>query len=226
MRSPVLDHVERKVPPRFSEGDQDLIRAVSEHVAKHLGPIGWVLHDLISDVVHVDLLWVQPGPKRPFHTFVTCGMSERAMTPPPEWTGYRHAELLLRLPRSWNFDHALMSDKRNSWPLQELIELARLPHHYVTWLWENHTVANGDPPDLLVENGEFSGSILVEPDWAPSGFRSLTVGPGRSVHFFSVIPLYAEELVLARDAGTEVLLERMERAKLTDVLKTGRSRLA
>jgi hypothetical protein len=222
MKGRVLSHLERKAPPFRSSGDSRLIHTLSDYVEKHVGPIGWVLHDLASDVVHLDILWVAPGPNRDFHTFVTCGMSERAMIPPKGWTGCRHAELLLRLPPTWKLGRRVLDKPRYNWPLRELEHLARMPHVYRVWLWAYHTVANGDPPEPLPGATGFSGSVLVPVTWPHRAFDSLPVDPGRSVHFFGVIPLYADELTLARDAGTDVLLDRMEQAGVTDLLDVDR----
>jgi hypothetical protein len=217
-----LDPIERVVAPQRSQGDPRLIRAMSAHVEKYIGRIGWVLHDLTSDVVHVDLLWVAPGPRRDFHTFVTCGMSERAMHAPSDRGDCRHAELLLRLPSTWTLGVRELGDERNNWPLQELDHLARMPHVYATWLWDGHTVANGNPPEPLTASTDFSGTILAPATWVPRGFRTLRVDPDRTVRFFSVIPVYAEELLLARDAGCERLLDEIERAGITDLLDVRR----
>jgi hypothetical protein len=226
MKGQILSHLERKAPQLRSTGDSRLIHTLSEHVEKHIGPIGWVLHDLASDVVHLDILWVAPGPNRDFHTFVTCGMSERAMNPPKERAECRHAELLLRLPSTWKLGHRVLDKACYNWPLQELEHLARLPHVYEAWLWAHHTVANGDPPEPLPGATGFSGSVLVRVAWTRPSFDALPVEPGRSVNFFSVIPLYADELMFARDAGAEVLLERIERAGVTDLLDVGRASVA
>lgn len=226
MKGKVFSHLDRKTPTVRSSGDSRLIHALSEHVEEYIGPIGWVLHDMASDVIHLDILWVAPGPNRDFHTFVTCGMSERAMIPPKGWTGCRHAELLLRLPPTWRLGHRVLDKLRHNWPLRELEHLARLPHVYEAWLWAYHTVANGDPPEPLPGATGFSGSVLVPTKWTRPSFDGLPVGTGRSVHFFGVIPLYADELKLARDAGTGVLLERMEQAGVTDLLDVDRPSVA
>jgi hypothetical protein len=226
MIRPVLVHTERKRPPKRSYGDDRLVHAVSEHVAKHIGPIGWVLHELVSDLVHVDMLWVQPGPGRDFHTFVTCGMSERPMVPPPGWNGLRHAELLLRLPRSWKLGHQDLDDHRNKWPITELALLARMPHLYEAWLWEYHTVANGDPPEPLPGADRFSGSMLWPVEWTEDGFETLAVDLGRAVRFFSVLPLYAEELTLAHRVGLEELVDRIDEAGVTDLVDVDRPNVA
>jgi hypothetical protein len=48
----------------------------------HLGEIHDVYHELISDLVHIDIHHVAPDDERPFHTLVTSGMSDLPMTVP------------------------------------------------------------------------------------------------------------------------------------------------
>ena len=52
--------------------------------------IGVVFHEIVSDVVHIDLLHVPPRRERPFHTLVTCGMSVRPMNVPQDAEEFRY----------------------------------------------------------------------------------------------------------------------------------------
>ena len=90
---------ERAFEPDF--GDPETIEAVSAHVERHLGRIGVVFHEIVSDLVHIDLLHVPPTRERPFHTLVTCGMSTRPMNVPEDAEELRYAELMLSLPPDW-----------------------------------------------------------------------------------------------------------------------------
>ena len=225
MKSAPAKFLERKAPPRRSAGDPRLGRAVTAHVEKYIGRVDWVFHDMGSDVIHLDLLWAKPGPKRNHHTIVTCGMSELAMKAPRGWSGNRHAELLLRLPSNWKIGPMHMNDEQFTWPLHELEHLGRLPHLYQTWLWLGLVSANGDPPEPICASTRFCGSILARPKWTPERFHSLRVDPGRSLEFLSVIPLYAEELLLAQDAGSAALLEKLDQAGVTDLIDANRPNL-
>jgi len=67
--------------------------------------------------------------------------------------------------------------------------------------------------------------MLAEPDWTPSAFRRLRVGRDRKVRFFSVIPLYAEELLLGQELGGEALWSHLEQAGVDDLLDVDRPNL-
>jgi hypothetical protein len=218
MRRPLLPYTGRKAPRRRSAGDPQLFRAVSAHVERHIGRIEWVIPDPVSDVVRIDLLCVRPAPGREFYTFVTCGMAERAMTAPDGWRGCCYAELVLRLPRTWPITASALEQPRNRWPLTELRNVARLPHLRRTWLWAYHTVSNMDPPEPLCSSTRFCGSILAHAEWPSPSFGSLLVKPRRSIHVLSLIPLFTDELLFAREAGSAALLDRFANAGVTDLL--------
>src|SRR5262245_16858921 len=81
--------------PQLVAGDEGLVNAVSDHVEKYFGPIGNVLHEIVSPYAHIDLHVVEPRPERPVYTVVTSGMAARPMP------GGVYAELMLVLPPTW-----------------------------------------------------------------------------------------------------------------------------
>ncbi|MBW2500042.1 MAG: suppressor of fused domain protein [Deltaproteobacteria bacterium] len=120
MNDRVIALAKRMASESRSRGDHKLIRKLTGHVERHIGRVGQLFHDLVSAVVHIDILWVEPSPGRDFHTFVTCVMSEQPMQPSTQRCGCRYAELVLRLPRSWPLRPEDLRDPQNLWPVQEL----------------------------------------------------------------------------------------------------------
>jgi len=210
--------------PRLSEGDPGLIDAISDHIARHLGPVRSVFHEIVSPYVHIDIHWVAATEDRPYHVLVTSGMSELAMTVPEGFEERAYAELLISLPADWPMDHAAWKDERNYWPIRWLTRLARFPHEYGTWLGWDHTMPNGDPAEPFAEGTELSGVIIQPPMWYPEEFFVLEHG-GRSIHFWSVIPIYSEEMDLVLDQGPEPLMERFDEADLSDTILVDRPNL-
>ena len=58
--SQVLRHKERSIPFEMAIGDSENIEAISEHIAEHIGPVDSVFHEIISDLVHIDVHVVKP----------------------------------------------------------------------------------------------------------------------------------------------------------------------
>jgi Suppressor of fused protein (SUFU) len=157
-------------PLEPAHGDPGTIGAVEEHVARHIGAIDRVWHEVISDRVHLDVHVVEPTPQRPFVTLVTTGMSDQPMAVPQDAGLPSYAELLICLPPDWPRQQQDLADERNYWPIRWLKTLARLPHDYDTWLGPGHTVPNGDPAEPFADGTGFCAMLVARP---------LLVVPGR-----------------------------------------------
>jgi hypothetical protein len=205
----------------FAAGDPDLIDGLTAHMQRHLGQEGDVFHELVSDVVHIDLLHASPTDDLPCHTLMTCGMSERPMAVPAELPEARYAELMLRLPPEWPLEDEAFQDESIYWPLRVLKFLARFPHEYETWLGYGHTVPHGDPPEPFAPNTELCGAILLPPVLGPDGFEHAEAA-GREINVLAVIPLHADEMDLKLRKGSEALAGLFDQAELSELLDPGR----
>lgn len=209
-----------------SEGDLGLIGAVSDHIERHLGPVEQVFHEIVSPTIHVDLHWVAPSRERPWHTLVTSGMAERPMNVPEEMAEWAFAELLVTLPASWPVSMEAFQDEANYWPVRWLKILARFPHEHGTWLGYGHTIPNGNPPGPLAPSTRLCGMMVVPPAGYSESFFRLPVSGEKTIHFWSLVPLYAEEMDFKLRNGADALLERMDRQGVTEVIDPSRPNVA
>ena len=116
--------------PRESEFTAPTAHAVhcediEAHVAKHLAPVDSVFHEILSDLIHLDVLWVKASADRPYHLLITSGMSDLPMTVPEGCEELRHAELFMALPADWNVEG---NSDEDYWPMRWLKQVGRLPH--------------------------------------------------------------------------------------------------
>lgn len=197
--------------------DEALLEALDRHYTTYLGTYT-VFHELVSDLVHVDVCHVAPASQRPFHTLITMGMSALPMTVPPEVEHLQRAELMLCLPPQWQVSDQAFRNDKYYWPLRELKALARFPHAYNTWLGPFHTVANAEPPQPYWQGVGFTGAILVPPITVPEEFQTLKLDSGDIVNFYGVIPLYQEELKYKLKHDGFKLLERLVKLGVTEIL--------
>jgi len=195
--------------PSRPEGDIQVIEAVTRHIERHIGSIDFVLHEKRSHLVHIDVHHVPPGDGLPFHTLVTSGMSQRAMSVPAGAEDLAYGELFLLLPREW--DVAIV------WPIDLLRELARYPHEWETWLGCRHTVQNGAPPGRFRNDIPFCATLLTHPVTLGGELAKLRL-PGRSIHFYQLIPLFLEEIRFALLHGPDTLLARFAQYQMSDVV--------
>lgn len=226
--SPLLRHRERTIPFQPTHGDPDVIDRVGDHIAAKIGEVACVYHEIVSDLVHVDVHIVAPTAERPFHTLVTSGMSEAPMTTPEAARSMRFAELMMRLPADWPLGiesndamQKALADERNYWPIRLLKSLARMPHEYDTWLGYGHTIASGDPPEPYVPGVPFQHAILLpSPHLAPDD-HVLKVGD-RETYFWAIYPLHPDELTFKLNHGADKLWDRMLNAGVSDLLDVKR----
>ncbi len=210
--------------------DTDLVAPVSPnlelitaHIEKHLGPATTVLHELVSDLVHVDIHVVPPTPKRNRYTLVTSGMSDRPMKVPPGLEELRFAELVIGLPADWPMEQTAWEDERYYWPIRLLKMLARFPHEYSTWLCMGHTVPNGDPPTRYAANTEMCCAFVGPPILTPQDFWRMPIDSQTTINFYGVFPLYLREMQFHLKHGMDALCGRFAKHAVTEVLRVGRT---
>jgi hypothetical protein len=218
----VYRHTHRVAEPEPVAGDSESIEAISEHIQQHLGEVDFVYHELVSDLVHVDLHVVAPRPDRNYYTIVTSGMSDRPMNTPEGAEEYRFAELLICLPPDWPLDREALEDERLYWPLRWLKIMARFPHEYDTWLFLDHTLPNGDPAEPFAANTQMCCWLLTQPLTTSDAFDKLELGPAKTVYFLAAVPLYREEMELKLNKGVEQLYERFNKVGVNEVLNLAR----
>jgi hypothetical protein len=215
--------------------DDTTITAIADHIERHLGPVQGVYHELLSDKVHLDVHVVAPSADFPFYALITSGMSDRPMTVPPEASPDEappFAELCMLLPSTWNIPAdsaevaAAFADENVYWPIRWLKLLARLPHEYGTWLGFGHTIPNGEDAAPFANDTELGCMLLLTAISLPEEFQTLAIGPDKTVQFYTLYPLYREEMDLKMTQGVGALLDRFEEYDISDVLDLARPNVA
>jgi hypothetical protein len=224
---PILRHLPRETPFELAAHVDSRARdAIDAHYEGHLGPCDSVWHEIVSDLVHIDVYMWRPSENRGFYTFCTVGMSDMPMTVPPnalEAGRSALAELLICLPASWPVPAeanaiAPWDDPDAYFPIRWLKQLARLPHEYKTWLGFGHTIPNGDPPVRFAGNTELCGWVLLPPMTLPKSFWHLELPDERTVDFFGITALHQDELDCKLANGVESLFEGFDRHGVNELL--------
>lgn len=223
--TPILRYEPREQPTEFAVGDDALIDAVSRHIELHIGAIEMVYHEIISDLVHIDILHVAPTPQRNHHTLITCGMSAKPMNVPQEViaAGYdaRRAELMLCLPPAWPMAHSEFENENNYWPIRWLKQLARLPHEYNSWLGMGHTIPNGEKADPFASNTKMGCWILLPPQTVPEDFATLKLDD-RLVNFYGAVALHKAEMERKLKKGSDSLFDALATQGVNELLRPDR----
>ena len=223
---PIYRYKEREegwTPPDMEDNS---LEEIDKHITTHIGKIDTVWHEIISDVVHIDVHQIAPTDDRPYWTLVTSGMSDLPMPAPDGSEAWRHAELMLCLPREWPIGDEEFKKQENYWPVYWLKMLARFPHEYNAWMAWGHTMPNGDPAEPFCEGVDFTGIILLGPRTVSSDFHSLKVRDDKVIHFYSVVPLYTEEMDLKLKQGADHIDQLLDQNKVTEIVSVGRPSIA
>lgn len=203
----------------LSEEDMD---AIQNHLAEKVGPIEGVFHEIVSEVLHLDLVGIEPTSERPYYTLTTMGMSALPMSLPdgaadedadgPGMSPY--AELVFVLPPEWPRKKEEFEEQGEAvyWPFRWIKELARIPTDYDTFLGFGHTIPNGDPPEPLCEGCDFVGFLIAPHIVGEEGEPNAVQLEDRRVEFLQVLPLFAEEMELKLNKGVDALLDLLEEA--------------
>lgn len=232
--APIYRH-EDAAPFEPASGDEASIAAIAAHIERYLGPVSGVYHELLSDKVHLDVHVVPPSAEFPFYTLVTSGMSDRPMAVPPGAPADEappYAELCLLLPSTWNIPAdpadvaSAFEDENVYWPIRWLKLLARLPHEYGTWLGFGHTVPNGEDAAPFASNTELGCMLVLTALSLPEEFQTLVVSPEKTVQFYTLYPIYREEMALKMAQGVDALIDRFEVYDTSDVLDLTRPNTA
>jgi hypothetical protein len=218
--SQIFRHAHAK--PWQAPAGEECIEHISAHIEAHLGPVETVFHEIMSDLVHIDVHFVKPTAEHPFVRLVTSGMSDLPMTTPANADVPRFVELMITLPPHWRMDTESFKDEAWYWPVRLLKMLARLPHQYETWLGWGHTVPHGDPATPFADNAGFTGAILLPSMTAPKAFGTLDIDEHKRIAFYAVWPLFPGEMDLKLKQGSDALIDRFEKHRVTDAVDPAR----
>ncbi len=211
---------------RKSKGDIRIIEAVDTHIERYIGKIAFVLDEIDSDLVHVDVYVVAATNDRPYHCLVTSGMSEKAMPVPNGALDGRFAELMICLPPDWPLTMEAWKDETNWWPLRLLKGLARYPHENKTWLYAGHSIPWSDPPKPYAENTKMTSVVLLRPRLIPEEYQIIHVSKNKHIRLWGLFPLYQEEEDLKVRDGSDKLEELFDQNGVTELLSPSRPSVA
>ncbi len=219
---------------RYTDGEkewespkgEECIEQISDHIELYIGKVETVFHEIISDTVHIDIHHVLPTNEKPFHTLITSGMSDLSMAVPEETDAPKYIELMATLPEDWHVDDESFKDENWYWPVRQLKFLARFPHKFDTWLGFGHTMPNGDPAEPFCDNTKLNGVIVLPSVTVPDEFHNLYIDNEKTIEFFSIVPLYKEEMNFKLSKGSDALLDKFDKHELTDIIEINRKNLA
>lgn len=226
---PIHRHTESIHEDFVSASGQSHIEDISDHIERFVGPIETVFHEVVSHLVHIDIYYVKPSTKLPYHIFITSGMSDLPMRVPEGLEEHRYSELCILLPHYWPIaadtyktTEEVFKDENSYWPIRWLTKLARFPHEYDTWLGWGHTVPNGEEVDPFSENTKLGCLMLLPPFELPREFFELQIEDNNVIRFYCLNALYKEEMDYKLEHGCDKLLKKFDKYDISSVIDINR----
>jgi len=213
-------------PDNNSTQGEVCIKEISGHIERYIGKVAAVFQEIQSDAVHIDIHHVRPTREKPFNILITSGMSDLPMKVPPDANVPRYIELMVALPRERKMDQESFKTEDWDWPVRLLKILARFPHRYDTWLGWGHTIPNGNPPRPFAANTQLSGVIIFPSVLVPREFHELRSNDEKTIHFYSIVPLYEDEMKMKTHDGSKVLFDQFDEYGITDIIDLTRKNVA
>lgn len=205
-----------------AEREPDTAEAIERHIERYIGRPAFVWHEIVSDLVHIDVDLVEPSPTRPYNTLITSGMSDLPMTVPDGADCSRYAELMMCLPADWPLTQEALGAESAYWPIRLLKMVARLPHEYDTWIAAWHSVPNGDPATSYAPDSLFAGVVVAPMVNCEPEARTITTDAGKEISLLALVPLQPAEMQLKLTEGTNALIAALDRGNVSELLDPAR----
>lgn len=168
---------------------------------------GAILHPEVKDALMIGVFSRDEG--EPL-TLVTSGVSAQPMSPAPTAPAASMMEIAARIPfkRSYRARDGLNLNAVADHPAAAFLQGLGMYALMGASLWRGHTFAN-EPYRRIAWGSRAVGVALDESRWLPESDRAAVMSTGERIEFFTLIPVYAEEVDLAMQ-DREAFLQRLE----------------
>ena len=146
------------------------------------------------------------------YKLITLGLSAESMNHPE--TDSLRVELAITIPEGLANDGGIPP----SWLFSELGEWAMMPFQEDTFVWVSQTLAN-EPLGPIGPESDFVGWLVTWPFYTPDDQFEVD---GDSIIVLDLLPIYASELMMACEQGSQELLDRMAEARIPPMFAPGR----
>lgn len=186
-------------------------------ITKEYGKIETTIQEIIpNENITINVHVVLPNEKNNFTTFITHGMSDRPMDINNYNPDLDFAELVVKIPSSWEITQENFKSDKYFWILKWLKFLAYMPHEYDGFIDSNLIIPNGEPPINFNLYTSLSCFLTISPK--DENKRAFVNSSGKKINFYNIIPISWKEREIAQNNSVEYLIEQLkELEKLKDI---------
>lgn len=198
---------------------------IRDRLAQAFGVQPILFHELVSDVVPIDILCFAPTGNRDHWVFVTLGMSNERMAVPDNGDPaiWGRAELMIGLHADWGDEVVeIMQQRWNDdaatwWPIKYLKHYARYPHSAGAFLADGHTLSSPDGAPYSGDTG-MSVAMVSYPTILPEEAVRFDLPNGDKVTILGLVYLYPAELEHKADVGLDTFNLDLEEQGVSEVI--------
>lgn len=195
---------------------RDCVAAVKQHLEEYVGKISALIEE-ISDHAQpnaVSVAVIEPNAKKPHYTLCTLGLSKAQIS---------NVEIMACLPSDWNLEE--LDNPVWNWPFNWLREIVGFAQTQNIPFSLDQTIPNGNPPETLASNTELCGFLIGLPLNFPGDFYQLKIDDKTCINFYSLIPLYEEEMQFTKSCKIERFYKKLFENRINEVIQIQRPNL-
>lgn len=194
---------------------------VEEHLLQHFQQEEVTVFEEIKYWgIPIDVYRVRPA-NASFQMLVTSGMSTLPMETEDENSAFRFSELMMILPRDWEFSKEVPEDSAKDWPVTVLKQLARFPFEHKTCAGIGHTVLFNSHFQPFDPSVDFVATMLIPSVTFPSEFTTVQT-ESDPIRLYTVFPLFREEWAFKQRKGYDATIDLFIRFGLTELADPNR----
>lgn len=203
----------------LARGATDTLGDSRTEIKKHLATgLGELLR--IDEAIGggIDILLSNEPSRRGLLTVLTVGASDRPLQEANP-SRPRYAEFKLNLPADWPIAKDKLLEPENRWPIHWLVRIANYCRSGNLTIPDRFAVMTNQEPSLAVGPGAAFSAFLLAKD--PDDFYNFRLTKGE-ISYYTVFPLFQEEVELERSAGIPHLLSKFQSAGIGTVIARDR----
>lgn len=181
---------------------EEELERYQQFVKEQFGDYKEVLHEIVSDRIHLDIIVVPPTKEDNYYKLITMGMGAYKMNVPKQLKKYKleRTELVICLPSNWD----IKSNKEEDyWPIKQLKALARVPVNNNDFICEGHTISSDEFNTPYAKNTKFCSMLLISMLDKNKQFIEMKLNDKEKINFYQLFPIYKEELMYIWQNGCQ-----------------------
>lgn len=201
----------------------DYIEAIDIHLDNFVDPEEVIeFYDVESEKNPIDIYWIKPNNEfRPYSILMTCGLSAKPMIINKTNNKNEFVELVMLLPKDWDLDDKKLNNEKQNWPIEHLRSIAKIPFEDNTGIGFGDLFNYDEDENFTFPGTNFTGSIIFNSITLPDEFTNIEFNTEK-IKLLVVIPLYIEELHFVEDNEPNLLIDKFNKTKITDIVDLSR----